>query len=192
VGYWAPNGHYSADSDFFYYKTFDASPTARDTTTKPDGSSVNWRVLDPATFPSSNIPRDELLRGRAVQLRARRGAVGVSQTPHRGVQYPTKRSRRRDVFEGDEPVIDLVTLKDPRTTRSGDRDYDATSKVAKLTPNAPLADGTLYTATVNGADTNGNNCPHRSLELPHGVCGQVGGSLPVLDLHRLDGPVQPQ
>ena len=180
VGYWAPTGHYSADLDFFYYKTLDASPLHAPTTT-PDGSSVNGVFSTQQSFPSSTFHATNYYVDALFSPSATVAPSVVSQTPSPGASsIPTSVAPTATFSKPMNPSSISFTLKDPsNNTVPATTTYDSASKTAKLTPNASLADGTLYTATVDGADTNGNNLPAPvTWNFRTAYAGQVGGACP--------------
>ena len=67
--------------------------------------------------------------------------------------------------------------------------YNSASKTATLSPTAALADGTLYTATVNGSDMNGNQLPAPvSWNFRTAYAGQIGGACPCSIFSDLSSP----
>ena len=157
ASYYAPNGHYSADSLSFYYKDLTAAPLSALHNT-PDGTSVNGvfnagHGFPASSFKATNYYVDVLFTGsstiaptvvgRTPGIDA--GSVAVTATPtitfSKAMNAATITFTLKD--ESNNPVAGTVT-------------YDAPSKTAKFTPGSALAQGTLYTATVTGSDINGN------------------------------------
>ena len=88
------------------------------------------------------------------------------------------------------PATITFTLTDPSSNAvPATVSYDSASKTATLTPNAALAAGTLYTATVNGSDTNGNPLPAAvTWNFRTAYAGQLGGACPCTIFSDLSSP----
>jgi hypothetical protein len=180
ASYYAPNGHYSADSDAFWYKDKLASPLVAEATS-PDRRKVNGVYSESHAFPSSTYHSANYYVD--VQF-STSGAIPPSvtaQSPTPGASSIAVTVKPTATFnKAINPSTLTFTLKDPNNnTVAATASYDAASRTATLTPSASLAQGTLYTATVNASDTTGNPLPAPvTWNFRTVYSGQVGGACP--------------
>jgi methionine-rich copper-binding protein CopC len=162
VSYFAPNGRYSADTEYFATTGRDATPlhALRDGADGPNGvygyfsaggfPTQAWRSanywVDVVFSTSGSAPDTTPPTVTATTPAA--GATGVATTTTVTATFS-------------EPVQSstvVLTLRDPSgASVAGSVSYDSAARRATFTPSAPLAAGTPYTATVSGAaDPSGN------------------------------------
>jgi hypothetical protein len=180
ASYYAPNGHYSAGVNFFYYKDYSASPLHAQTTL-PDGSKVNGVYSTSHSFPSSSFHGSNYYVDVLFNTSASVPPSVVSETPTPGASSISTQIAPTATFSKAMNASTIVfTLKDPsNNTIPATVSYDSTTNTAKLTPSAALANGTLYTATISGSDTNGNGLPSLvTWNFRTAYAGQVGGACP--------------
>ena len=180
ASYFTPNGHYSVAPRFFYYKAYDASPLHAGQTL-PDASQVNGVYSTSHGYPTTTYQGGNYYVDVQFSTSASVPPSVVSQTPTPGASSVSTSVTPTAVFSKPMNSASIVfTLKDPsNSTVPATTSYDAPTKTAKLTPNAALADGTLYTATVSGSDSNGNALPAPvTWNFRTAYAGQVGGTCP--------------
>jgi hypothetical protein len=180
AGYWAPNGHYSAVPTAFYYKDYNASPLHAETTS-PDGTKMNGVFATSQGFPSETFKAGNYYVDVSFSTSATVPPSVVAQTPTPGASSVSTSVTPTATFSKPMNSSSIsFTLKDPsNNTVPSTTAYNATTKTATLTPNAALADGTLYTATLTGSDTNGNALPSPvTWNFRTAYAGQVGGACP--------------
>lgn len=180
ASYFAPNGHYSADANFFYYKDYQAGPlhAAR---TVPNGSTVNGVYTVTHGFPSDTFHAANYYVDVTFSPSSAIPPSVVSETPLPGAGSVSTSVTPTATFSKAMDASSLsFTLTDPSNNAvPASTSYNATTKTATLTPSAPLADGTLYTATVTAKDTNGNPLPAPATwNFRTAYGGQVGGGCP--------------
>jgi methionine-rich copper-binding protein CopC len=180
AGYWAPNGHYTATSSFFYYKPYDAAPLHAENTA-PDASTVNGVYATSPGFPTSTFHAANYFVDVMFNASATVPPTVTAQTPSPGAGSVLTSVTPTATFSKAINSSSIgFTLTGPNNgTVPSTTTYNGSTKTATLTPNAALDDGTLYTATITASDTNGN-----SLTAPYtwnfrtAYAGQVGGSCP--------------
>ncbi|HEY2041037.1 MAG TPA: DUF4082 domain-containing protein [Jatrophihabitans sp.] len=190
ASYFAPNGHYAADLNTFYYKDYSATPLSAQLTsgdgTKTNGVYSVGHGFPTSTFRASNYYVDVMF------------SASTTVPPSVTGQTPTPSSS--SVSTAATPTVTFskamdsssisFTLTDPSSNAvPATVSYDSASHTATLVPNAPLADGTLYTATVSGSDTNGNPLPAPVVwNFRTAYAGQVGGACPCTVFSDLSVP----
>ncbi|MGX7678021.1 DUF4082 domain-containing protein [Jatrophihabitans sp. DSM 45814] len=180
ASYYAPNGHYSADGSFFYYKNYNAAPLHAGTTL-PDGSSVNGVFAGSHGFPSDTFKAGNYYVDVSFSASSAVPPSVIGQTPTPGASSISTAVKPTATFSKAMNATTIAfSVKDPsNNTVAGAVSYDATAKVATFTPSAALADGTLYTVTVTGNDTNGNPLPAPvTWNFRTAYAGQTGGGCP--------------
>ena len=190
ASYFAPNGHYSADLNSFYYQDYSATPLSAQLTSG-DGTKVNGvysvgHGFPTSSFRASNYYVDLMFTG---STSVPPSVTGQSPTPSSSsvptsVQPMATFSKAMDSSSISFTLIDPNNAAVPATVS-----YNNATKTATLTPSAALADGTLYTATVNGSDTNGNPLPAPvSWNFRTAYPGQIGGACPCSIFNDLSSP----
>jgi hypothetical protein len=180
ASYYAPNGHYSADSSVFYYKNYNAPPLTAGSTL-PDGSSVNGVFADGHGFPSSTFKAGNYYVDVSFSTSDTVPPTVTAQTPSPGAASVPLTSTVTATFSKPMTSASIhFAVTDPSNNPvAGSVSYDSASKTATFTPSAALANGTLYSVSLTGSDTNGN-----ALTAPvtwnfrTAYAGQVGGSCP--------------
>jgi hypothetical protein len=180
ASYWAPNGHYSNTSSFFYYRNFSAPPLAA-SRTAPDQSTINGLYSTSHSFPTSTYQSGNYFVDVTFSPSATIPPSVTGVTPSAGASSVSAHVTPTAVFS--KPINSSTisfTLTDPNNaTVPATVTYDSASRTATLTPNAALADGTLYTASITAKDTNGNAMPAPyTWNFRTAYSGQVGGSCP--------------
>lgn len=190
ASYFAPNGHYSADLNTFYYKDYSATPLSAQLTSG-DGTKVNGvysvgHGFPTSSFRASNYYVDVMFSGSTSVPPSVTGQTPApsSSSIDPAVNPTVTFSKQMD------PTTISFTLTDPSSNPvPATVSYNSTTKTATLDPTAPLAAGTLYTATVNGSDTNGNPLPAVvTWNFRTAFAGQVGGACPCTIFSDLSSP----
>ncbi|MDQ2838630.1 MAG: DUF4082 domain-containing protein [Actinomycetota bacterium] len=190
ASYFAPSGHYSADLNTFYYKDYSATPLSAQLTSG-DGTKVNGvysvgHGFPTSSFRASNYYVDVMFTGSTSVPPSVTG-----QTPAPSSSSIDPATKPTVTFsKAMNPTSIVFTLTDASGNAvPGTVSYDSTSKTATFTPNPALAAGTLYTATVNGSDTNGNPLPAPvTWNFRTAYAGQVGGACPCTIFSDLSSP----
>ncbi|MGI8666438.1 MAG: DUF4082 domain-containing protein [Jatrophihabitans sp.] len=190
ASYFAPNGHYSADLNSFYYKDYSATPLSAQLTSG-DGTKVNgvYNVghgFPTSSFRASNYYVDVMFTG---STSVPPSVTGQTPTPSSS-SIATTVAPTVTFSKAMNPSSIAFTLTDTSGTAvAATLSYDSASKTETLTPNAELAAGTLYTATANGSDTNGNPLPAPvTWNFRTAYAGQVGGACPCTIFSDLSSP----
>ena len=179
ASYFAPNGHYSVDLNYFATSVDSAPLHALQNGT--DGSNGVYRYGSSSGFPTesysaSNYWVDVIVSnnvGPDTTPPAITGTVPAAGAAGVGTVTPVRATFSESVQSA---TVSLV-LRDPaNNVVPSSVAYDAPSRTATLTPNAPLASSTTFTATVSGVkDVAGNTmtAPHVwsfTTGTPAGVC----------------------
>jgi hypothetical protein len=165
AGYYAPNGHYSADSGYFTGSGFDNSPLHALSSSADGGNGLF--AQGSSTFPTSsfngtNYWVDPIFWSTAPPDLAGPGVDGTSPVSGQ-TSVPTNTSLS---VTFDKPVQSgtiQFTLTGPGGSVPGSLTYDSSTDTATFVPTGavfgstgPLAFNTAYTAVVSGAqDTSG-------------------------------------
>jgi hypothetical protein len=159
ASYFAPQGHYSADSQYFASHGAGVAPIVapQSTTSAPNGL---YKYGSSITFPSSAYQNTNYWVDVVMST------SGVSTTPPTVTsQFPAP---NQTSVPANDPVtatfsapIDTSTLTFSLTDSLGNLvpasvTYNGSTDTATLTPNSMLALGSVYTASVSAADTFGN------------------------------------
>ena len=160
VSYFAPNGHYAADAEYFRY-----APKVTPPLTAPQGTDSNANGVyksgsagfPDSTYKGANYWVDPVFDTTAPPDVTPPSVVAVS--PLDGSTSVPLTMAPSATFS--EPVVSSsisMTLKTAaNVTVAGTTAYDAARQVATFTPAAALATSTDYTLTVSGAkDPSGN------------------------------------
>ncbi|MFC3736266.1 N,N-dimethylformamidase beta subunit family domain-containing protein [Paractinoplanes deccanensis] len=157
VSYYAPNGHYAGDTNYFASQRYSNAPlhALRDGEDGVNGvyrygsgfPTVAWQsanyyvdvVFNPGGGAPDTTPPTVTTRSPAS------GATGVATSATASAAFS-------------EPVSGaVVAMAGPSGTVAGSTAYDAAASTATFTPSAALAPSTAYTVTVSGArDAAGN------------------------------------
>jgi hypothetical protein len=160
ASYFAPNGHYSVDLNYFATSIDSAPLHALQNGT--DGPNGVYRYGSASGFPTesysaSNYWVDVIVSndlGPDTTPPAVTGTVPAAGAAGVGTVTPV----RATFSESVQPATVSLVLRDPANNAvAGSVAYDGPSRTATLTPAAPLAATTTFTATVSGAkDIAGN------------------------------------
>jgi methionine-rich copper-binding protein CopC len=160
ASYYAPNGHYAADSGFFAGSGVDNAPlhALADGT---DGASGIYRYGTGGGFPgntwlSANYWVDVVFTTSVVD--ASPPVVTSTAPAGNATGVPVTTAVSASFSEDVQPGTIGFTLRNPAGTAIPvAQGYDPASRTATWTPGTPLAVSTVYTATVGpAADTAGN------------------------------------
>ncbi|GII89073.1 hypothetical protein Ssi03_70630 [Sphaerisporangium siamense] len=156
ASYFAPNGHYAADSDFFRYEPLVNAPLTAPKTieTAPNGVYRSGEGFPTQTFNGGNYYVDVVFTVKDVYPPA-----ATSVTPVPGSSSVPATVQPKITFG--EPIKTgsaTFTLKDPtQATVAGNVSLDPTRKTLTFVPTAPLAAGEKFTVTVSGAEDDAGN-----------------------------------
>ena len=157
ASYFAPNGHYSEDGPFFYYRTYDAAPLHAQANSPTTSSTYNGVFFDGHGFPDStylgaNYYVDVVFSDTGVTP-----PTVTSQTPAPGATGVTTSVAPTATFSKAVTSSSIVfTLKNAAGANvAGTVSYATGTNTATFTPGAALASGTTYTASVTATDTTG-------------------------------------
>ena len=157
ASYFAPNGHYSVDRYFFYYRTYDAPPLHAEVNSPTTSSTFNGVYSDGPGFPAStwqgsNYEIDVLFSDSSVVP-----PVVTSQTPASGATGVATTVKPTATFsKAVTPSSIAFTLQNATGSNvAGVVSYASGTNTATFTPSAALAGGTTYTASVTATDTTG-------------------------------------
>ena len=154
ASYFAPNGHYAADSNFYAGADHVAAPLTapRSSDTSPNGVYNLGAGFPARSYQATNYGVDVLFDDRDTY-----GPAVLSQTPLPDSSSISTSTRPQAVFgEAVAPSSISFSLKDTAGAAvSGTTSYDAETRTATFTPES-LARGVTYTATVSAKDTVGN------------------------------------
>ncbi len=190
ASYFAPNGHYSADLSTFYYKDYSATPLSAQLTSG-DGTKVNGVYNVGHGFPTSSFRASNYYADVMFTASTAVPPSVTGQTPAPSSSSIDTAIKPTVTFsKAMNPASITFTLTDSSNNAvAATVSYDSTSKTATLTPTAALAAGTLYTATANGSDANGNPLPAPvTWNFRTAYAGQVGGACPCTIFSDLSSP----
>jgi hypothetical protein len=161
ASYFAPNGHYSSESDFFYYRDYVAAPLRAPSLSSSDSSKLNGVYGNGHAFPSSSYQATNYFVDVVLGTQAATGPAVTAQTPAAGATNVAVTAAPTATFS---KAINSATLafglkNASNTAVAGASSYNATSLTATFTPTSALASGATYTATVSGSDASGNASP---------------------------------
>ena len=159
ASYYAPNGHYSKDIDFFYYRDYAAPPLNAESNNPNDVSKMNGVYnyggdkFTPYTDQGDNYYVDVNFSPGAG---ASTPAVS-STTPASGASNVAVAAQPAATFNKAMNASSLTfTLKDSGgVSVAGSAAYNSGTNTYTFTPSATLANNTTYTAAVNGSDATG-------------------------------------
>jgi hypothetical protein len=157
ASYYAPNGHYSADLPYFYYRPYSATPLTAEanlpgSTATYNGVFASGHGFPNQTFQGANYYVDPLFIDGTVTLPT---ITGETPAPN-STAVPTSAGPTATFSKTMTASSIVFTLKDPSgVTVAGTVGYDTTTRTATFTPTAALRPGATYTASVTGADTDG-------------------------------------
>ena len=154
VSYFAPNGHYAADSNFFTTRNYVASPL--DARGRPAGETngvyANGHGYPSATFGDTNYWVDVLFTRDDLTP----PSLAV-RTPLAGSTSVAPSVKPAATFAGTVTASTVsMTLKDiTNTPVPGSFAYDPTTRTVVFTPSTPLTHGGIYTAAVSASSSAG-------------------------------------
>jgi methionine-rich copper-binding protein CopC len=159
ASYYAPAGRYAVNQDYFASAatTRGALTALRDGTDGPNGVYKYGASGFPSTsYRSSNYWIDVVFDTSADDTTAPTVVARVPAPGSSGVAVSSSVSATfSEPVDGNSLTMEL--RKPDNTVVAANTDYNAGSQTATLTPNAPLASSTTYTATVSGARDSSNN-----------------------------------
>ena len=154
VSYFAPNGHYAADSGFFAAQDYSAPPLSAKG--RPSGVS-NGVYSSGHSFPTSTYGNTNYYVDVQFSVDDTTPPVVTGQSPLPGSTSVATTAKPRAVFSRAITQSSLTfTLTDASSAIiPGAVTYDATSLAATFTPTGPLARGATYTVTVSASSAYG-------------------------------------
>ena len=162
VSYFAPSGHYSADTGYFANSGRDAAPlhALKDGSDGPNGV---YGYFSGGGFPtlgwqSANYWVDVVFTATASGPDTTAPTVTARSPAAGATGVPTNTTVSATFSEPVQSSTIAMSLRGPNgTSLAGSLSYDATARRATFTPSTALAAGTAYEATVSGAaDPSGN------------------------------------
>jgi len=159
VSYYAPNGHYADDDNFFTNGGVSNGPLTAPSTYQALGNGVfiysTGNAFPNNSFAGGNYWVDVVFSPTATDTTP---PSIVSQSPTSGATNVSPNAPVTVTFS--EPVKSdtslSVTLKNGSTTVPGTLSYNAGTFTATFTPSSALALGTTYTVNVTATDVAGN------------------------------------
>lgn len=153
TGYYAPNGHYAADAQYFSSGAVNNSPLHAQAASGPGGNGVyayGGDVFPNNTYSGTNYWVDPIFTDTPQQSHGPQ-VIGTSPTSGQaGVPVSTVVS-----FTFDEAVqassVSLTLTAASGNTVPGSLSYDPQTDTATFIPTSDLSSATGYTATVSGA-----------------------------------------
>ncbi len=157
ASYFAPNGHYSSDSPFFYYRTYDAAPLHAEANSPTTSSTYNGVFFDGHGFPNSTYQGSNYY---VDVMFADNGVIPptvTAQTPAPDATGVATTVAPTATFSKAVTSSSIVfTLKDSvGASIAGTVSYATGTNTATFTPSAALPSGTTLTASVTATDTTG-------------------------------------
>ncbi|MGW4638068.1 DUF4082 domain-containing protein [Sphaerisporangium sp. NPDC004334] len=156
ASYYAPNGHYAADANFFRYQPLTNAPLTAPATTGTAGNGV-YRAgagFPNQTFNGGNYYVDVVFTVNDVYPPAVTSAVPVPGSS----SVPTGVQPKVTFGEPVQAGTATFTVKDAtQATVAGAVSLDASRKSLTFVPSAPLAPGERFTVAVSGAKDDANN-----------------------------------
>jgi hypothetical protein len=160
VSYYAPRGHYAADSGFFASTAVDNAPlhALRDGT---DGSNGVYRYGTGGGFPSNSYQSTnywvDVVYNTSVNDTTP-PTVTSSNPAAQATDVPASTNVTATFSEPVQPTSVNIAVTGPGSTSvSGTTSYDGPSRTATFTPSSALALSTTFTVTVSGAKDPSNN-----------------------------------
>jgi len=160
ASYFAPSGHYSEATNFFYYRDYAAAPLGAPHNTS-DGSQTNGFFANGHRFPTnifdgSNYYVDPVFTDSASLPPGLSTTTPVDGTGAVSVATHPTATFSKDVTASS---ITFSVKNDAGNSAPGTTSYDAASSTVTFTPTNPLSNGTHYTASVQATDTSGKAMP---------------------------------
>ncbi|MEN3362129.1 MAG: hypothetical protein V7637_6111, partial [Mycobacteriales bacterium] len=160
VSYYAPNGHYASDSDYFTRKGADRAPMHAPATTASDPNGIfEYGAFQ---FPTGSYQGGNYWVDPIFDTVAPPDTIPPHATPSAPVSGSSSVPRSTTVKVAFDEQVQQSTVAIKVTDPAGGQvqgtiAYDSTAHTATFTPNAALAAATTYTATVSGVqDVAGN------------------------------------
>ena len=152
ASYVAPNGHYSADSQYFAYRGTTSGPlTALGSYANPNGVYTTGSGAPTSSYQQTNYYVDAIYS--AVDTTP---LTVVSTTPIDGSSSVPTGSTIGAVFSRD-PIQNTIslTVTDPNNQSvQGTTSYDQATRAVTFTPSAPFATGTTYSVSLTASAPN--------------------------------------
>jgi hypothetical protein len=158
ASYFAPSGHYAGDSGFFEVSGQVAAPlqAPKDNAGAPNGVFRAGAGFPTETFKSANYWVGPVFSDVAPPDVTPPAVTSQSPLPGSS-SVPTTVAPTAVFSEPVQPATINFTLAAGGQNVAGSVGYDAATRTATFTPSAPLANGTVHTATVSGVkDLAGN------------------------------------
>ncbi|QXJ21549.1 DUF4082 domain-containing protein [Actinomadura graeca] len=159
VSYFAPNGHYAADGNFFAINALERPPLTAPKA-EPDAGNGVYRSgssgFPTSTYSGGNYYVDPLFV--TVKPPDTMAPTVVDNTPYAGSSSVKTSTKPTVTFS--EPVqagSPVFTLKNGTSTVAGTASLDASRTVLTFTPSAQLPDNTKLTVTVTGGKDDAGN-----------------------------------
>ncbi|WP_214409858.1 DUF4082 domain-containing protein [Sphaerisporangium fuscum] len=156
ASYYAPNGHYAADANFFRYQPTVNSPLTAPQATETAGNGVyrSGAGFPNQTYNGGNYYVDVILSTKDTYPPA---ATSASPVPGSS-SVPTTAQPKVTFGEPVQAGTATFTLKDAGGSAvAGTATLDAGRTTFTFAPSAPLAPGEKFTVTVSGAKDDANN-----------------------------------
>jgi methionine-rich copper-binding protein CopC len=160
VSYYAPNGHYASDSDYFSQKSADRAPMHAPATTAGNPNGIF--EYGSFQFPTGSYQGGNYWVDAIFDTVAPPDTIPPHATPAAPLAGSSSVPRNVAVKVAFDEQVQQSTVSIKLTDPSGGQvqgtiSYDSTAHAAVFQPNAALAAATTYTATVSGvADVAGN------------------------------------
>jgi hypothetical protein len=156
ASYFAPNGHYSDDGLFFYYRDYQATPLVAQSNSPTDSSKYNGVFATSDTFPSQKYAGDNYYVD-PIFIASQDGSPAVTSTnpADKATNVATATTPSATFSTAVTPSSINFTVASLGGSVGGTVSYDAASKTATFTPTSGLATGTKYTASIKATGTNG-------------------------------------
>ena len=156
ASYWDPNGHYSTQPNFFWYKPYSAYPLVAPSNT-PANSSTNGVFLSAHRFPTRSNSGTNYFVDVLFVDSASAPPYASGQTPDVGAtKVPTSVAPTVTFSKPVDSSTIAFTVRDGAGNPvSGSMTYDNSTRKATFTPDSSLQAGTQYTVSVTASDQNG-------------------------------------
>ncbi|GAA3110283.1 DUF4082 domain-containing protein [Streptosporangium carneum] len=158
ASYYAPNGRFATDPEWFQYKATVNGPLTgpRNAANVPNGVYLKSESGFPSqTYNGASYGVDvSFSLVKPPDVRAPRP---LSSTPFTGASSIPVTAKPTITFNEQVNSAQVVVKDASQMTVAGTAAMDAAGKVLTFTPNAPLSPGVLYTVSVSGAKDAANN-----------------------------------
>ncbi len=154
ASYWAPNGHYAADSNFFTTADFHAPPLTAPG--RPSGVS-NGVYNTSRGFPTQSYGDTNYYVDVLYTRDDTTPPTVTVQSPLPGSTSVARTAQPAATFAGTvDPASVMMSLKDANgVSVPGSAAFDAPSRTVRFAPASPMAYGASYTVTVTATSSTG-------------------------------------